>query len=94
MERIRRMSRTLEENIGYGAQLRQRFRTQVQTIAGFSTAARERHWFPRLFWITLSLTVSAVCIYDMMLAWEQFIAHGTIVQVGVRIKFGFLITVA
>lgn len=71
--------------MGIGAELQALFRQHVLTIAGFYNAARAKHLVPRLFWITLSIAVSAVCAYNMFDAWEVFEKHRTIVKVTVRI---------
>lgn len=70
--------------MGAGTEISQLFWKEVKTVAGFNTAAREKHWVPRSFWLTLSSIVSAVCIYNMINAWEIFIQHRTNVGIAVR----------
>lgn len=59
------------------------YHKQVKTIGGLSAATRATHWFPRLFWLTLSILISAICMYSMLDAWNDFARHDVITQTSV-----------
>lgn len=70
--------------MGTGDELRDLFVEEAETISGFYTAARARHWVPTLLWTVLSLIISAACIYGMLDAWWVYNENHTIVDVSVR----------
>lgn len=69
--------------MGIWVEIEALYRQYVISVAGFTSAARAKHWVPKVFWTILSLIVSVVCIYTMLDAWNRFNEHETIVKITV-----------
>lgn len=68
----------------FGTKILQTFTNEVETLSGFSLAAKANSGYARLFWILVSIISSAACAFYLIQAWWEFQKYATNVKVSVK----------